>query len=236
MRSADFTEGLCDGDACRRAVLDGDQCRKALGGRRLCRTCYGRLAEGIGELPRLHAACGVVLGSGVAGGVREKITGGPLPGLVLNGAAAEARTRIVTVLACWSGLVPEARRSPAPIRRVVPLADFLLANLSWLASHSTVPDLSAEVARTIKIARRAAYPDSVRRVVIGRCVMPGCDGVLSATVRPSRAGAGTRVRCGIGRAGRTYYAENDVHGSFSRRKVRAPRQKPAGLENSLGMS
>jgi hypothetical protein len=221
----------------------------------------------------LFAECAAALGSGAAGGLRERITGGAAPGLVLNDFAAEVRREIVTTLASWSGLVAEQRRIPAPVRQVGVLADFLLASMTWLGSHPAAADASAEVARTVARARRAAYPDSVKRVVVGRCVRSDCDGVLTATVRASRAGAGTRVRCGadpehswegsewtrlrrelrpaaeerwlaaadiarlwstptgtvyrlaseqswrrITRAGRTYYAENDVHGSFSRRK------------------
>lgn len=271
----------CDGDACQLAARDGGERRRVVEGQRLCAVCRRRLVEGIRELPRLSADCGVALGSGAAGGLREKITGGAAPGLVLNDFAAEARLRIVTTLASWCGLVAERRRVPAPARKVAVLAEFLLANLGWLVSHPAAADLSAEVARAVAMARRAAYPDSVKRIVVGRCVLPACDGVLTATVRASRSGAGTWVRCGVDpehtwdgpewtrlrrelrpaadaeerwltaadiarlwstptgtvyrlaseqgwrrvtRNGRTYYAESDVHGSFSRRKDRVAQQ------------
>jgi hypothetical protein len=272
----------CDGDGCHRAARNGGERRQAVEGQRLCAACRSLLAEAMRELPRLYAECGAVLGSGAASGLREKITGGPAPGLVLNDFAAEARMQILTTLASWSGLVTDQRRVPAPARQVAVLADFLLANLTWLLSHPVVADASAEMARTVTMARRAAYPDSVKRIVVGSCVLPDCDGVLTATVRASRAGAGTRVRCGVDpehtwdgsqwtrlrremrqsapaeerwlaaadiarlwstptgtvyrlaseqswrritRDGRTYYAENDVHGSFSRRKARVTQQE-----------
>ncbi|MGF7234460.1 MAG: hypothetical protein ACQSGP_05820 [Frankia sp.] len=215
--------------------------------------------------------------------MREKTTGGSSPGLVLNSLAAEARTEILAVLGSWSGLVAAERRFHAPVRQVVALAEFLLTNLAWLASHPAAGDLSEEVARAVKIARRAAYPDSASRIVIGPCVVPACDGELTATVRARRSGEETRVRCAadpghtwgghewtrlrretgrtgpaaeerwlaaadigrfwrtptgtvyrlaseqgwrrITRAGRTYYAENDVHSSFSRREARAARKE-----------
>lgn len=219
------------------------------------------------------------LSGGAGGGLREKTTGGPISGQVFNGFAAEARTKILTILGSWSGLVGRQRHRPEPARTVSLQADFLLANLSWVASHPTVGTLTVEVARTVTTARRAAFPDPVKRIAVGSCVMPGCGGELTATVRASQAGAGTRVRCGadpghawdqhewtrlrramrrtgpaveerwitaadiarlwstpIGtvyrlaseqgwrrntRAGRAYYAESDVHSSFSRRKPRA---------------
>ncbi|WP_433260153.1 hypothetical protein ACQPZF_23365 [Actinosynnema sp. CS-041913] len=270
---------VLDGELCAGAGCRGGGRPRTADGRKLCAACGGRLAEGLRELPRLHADCGVALGAGAAGGLREKTTGGALPGLVLNGRAAEARTGIVTTLASWSGLVAEERRRRAPVREVGALADFLLANLTWLTCHPAAADLSAEVSRTVRTARRAAYPDPVKQVVVGPCVTPACDGVLTATVR---GGEGARVRCGadpghtwdgpewillrremrrsasteerwltaadiaalwstptgtvyrlageqgwrrVTRSGRTYYAENDVHGCFSRRKARVSRGK-----------
>jgi hypothetical protein len=272
-------EAPCGGDGCSRATQDGGDRRPVVRGRKLCTACCARLVEGLRELPHLHAACGAALGGDAAHGMKEKITGGPLPGLVFNSAAAEARTEIVTTLASWSGLVADERRLEAPERQVQLLANFLLANLAWLASHPAVVDLSVATARTVRLARQAAHPDSVKRIVVGPCATPGCDGVLTATVRASRAGEGTQVRCGtnpghtwdshewtrlrremrgpaaateecwltaadivrlwstptgtvyrlaseqrwrrITRAGRTYYAEADVHSSFSRRQARA---------------
>lgn len=276
MESAGRGRRPCDGHWCSRAALDGGSRRRAAGGQRLCDGCLGRLAADIRELPRLHAECGEALGGAAASGLREKTTGGPARGLVLNGFAAEARTEILTLLGSWSGLVAAERRFPSPARRAIALADFLVDNLTWLASHPAVGDLSAEVARTVRTARRAAYPDAVKRVVVGACVVSGCAGELSATVRSSRAGEGTQVQCGanpghawgghewtrlyremrrsgpaakehwltaadiarlwntptgtvyrlaseqgwrrVSRAGRTYYAEGDVQGSFSRRE------------------
>lgn len=270
----------CDGHSCRRAVLDGGGRRRAASGQRLCPLCAGRLLAGIRELPRLYAECEEALSGVVATGLREKTSsGGPARGLALNGFAAEARTQILATLGSWSGLVAQERGFAAPARQAPALADFLLSSLPWLACHPAVGDLSEEVARTVSTARRAARPDAVKKVVVGACVVPRCEGELSATVRSSRAGEGTHVRCGanpahswaghewtrlcremqksapaaeerwlaagdisrlwntpagtvyrlaseqswrrISRSGRTYYAEKDVHGSFSRRKARA---------------
>jgi hypothetical protein len=274
----EYVDGkLCAG--CRRVALDPVP-KQSAGGQRLCGTCCDRLAKGIRELPHLYTECMAVLGGGVARGVNEKVTGGPLPpGMALNSFAAEARTEILSILGSWSGLVAQQCRVPTPSRQAAALAGFLLANLTWLASHPAAGDLSAEVERTVKVARRAAYPDYVKRIVVGCCVISGCDGELAATVRVGAYDKGTQVRCGANpdhawsghewtllrramrrpertvrqrwlaaadianlwsaptgtvyrlaseqgwrrttRAGRTYYAEDDVHSSFSRREARS---------------
>jgi hypothetical protein len=194
---------LCDGAACRRAGHDGGERRPVLDGRRLCAACSSRLADGVRELPALHLVCGAALGRNAARGLSEKITGGPMPGLAFNDVAAEARARIVATLAMWSGLVADERRCEAPGRQVRPLADFLLANLTWLTAHPAAADMSVDVARTVGIARRAADPEAVKRIVVGPCVVPGCDGALAATVRPDRADR-------AGRTGRTGRADEEA--------------------------
>lgn len=273
----------CAGYGCIRLVQPpGGEPRHAADCQHLCVLCHNRLVNEIQELPRLYVDCGAALGGDTANGMREKISGGSLPGLVLNSVASEAKTGILVLLSSWCALVVEERQVRAPARQVVIMADFLLANICWLSSHAAVGDLSADVARTTKLARRAAYPEAVKRVIVGSCVIPGCEGELSATVRASRSGEGTQVRCSVNpahewyghewtqlrremrrstpdrkerwltaadvsglwqtpigtvyrlaseqgwrrtaRAGRTYYAETDVHTSFSRRKERTLRK------------
>ncbi len=272
----------CEGHGCLRATVNGGVYQYATDGRRLCRACYNRLIDGIQELPHLHVECEAMLGGAGATTMREKITGGSRPGLALNSSAVEARTHILAMLSSWSGLVAEERQLPAPSRQVPALADFLLANLCWLAAHPAAGSLSAEIAQTGKIARRAAHPDAVKRIAVGPCVVPGCLGQLNAILRAGRPGDRTQVRCGdnrdhawsghewtrlrrqlpqaaggapecwlapadvarmwrtpigtvyrlasehgwrrITRSGRTYYAESDVHDSFSRREARALRK------------
>lgn len=196
MESPVFVGECCDGVWCHRAAPRGGERGRAAEGERLCEGCRGRLGQGVRALPSLYAECGVALGGAAANGLREKVGGGSLPGFALNGCAADARSRVVTTLASWSGLVADERRLAPPVRQVGPLAEFLLVNLFWLARHPAVGDLTAEVDQAVEAARRAAYPDPVKRVDVGGCVVPGCDGVLTATVRTSRPGEGARVRCG----------------------------------------
>ncbi|GAA4227645.1 hypothetical protein GCM10022254_15850 [Actinomadura meridiana] len=262
---------LCEGDGCGRRLTGTGQRR------RLCRPCLDTLTGLLGTLPALYRGCGSALEVGAAAGLREKTSGGPLPGLALNTAAVEARAEILAVLASWSGLVAQQRRLPAPRRDVALLARFLLDHVDWLAAHPAAGELTAEIARVARSARRTAHREPVRRIVVGPCAAPGCGGELTAAIRP---GHGTRVRCDadpahawdgpqwtglrremepaaperwltaadisrlwrtpsgtvyrlaseqkwrrVTRAGRTYYAESDVHACFARRAEKGDRPR-----------
>jgi hypothetical protein len=165
--------------------------RKATAGHRLCPACHRRLTLGISQLPGLYRDCERVLGSAPAKGLRERTSGGPLPGAPFNSAAAEARAAILGVLGSWSGLVAQERRIAPPARTVATLSVFLLRHTDWLAAHPAATEATREVARLVARARRVAHPDQIRRVPLGACVEPGCDGRLSAAVRVRGGGPGT---------------------------------------------
>lgn len=129
----------CEGNNCLRIARSGGDPRLAAEGQLLCDVCRRRLAAEIRELARLYEACEAALSGGTAGGgVRERITGGLSLGLTLNSRAAEARSEILAVLGSWSGLAAQELRVPPPVRRAAALAEFLLLNLTWLASHPAV--------------------------------------------------------------------------------------------------
>ncbi|MFF8608941.1 hypothetical protein ACF06X_23705 [Streptomyces sp. NPDC015346] len=167
------------------------------GGGRLCVVCRHRLAEGLRRLPALHEACGQVLTGGAPGGLRERTTGGALPGLPFNGAAAEVRSRMRAVLGSWGGLVAQQRSLPVPPRTVAALAGFLLRNADWLAAHPAAGAVSAEIAALVRDGHRIAYPDERRRIRLGACAEPGCTGKLTVSVSVGTRGpAGTpEIRC-----------------------------------------
>jgi len=83
-----------------------------------------------------------------------------------NGVAAEARTEILSTLGVWSGGVARQRHLAAPARTAPALAEFLLANVGWSAVQPSIGDLTAQIARTVAAARRAAFPDPVRRITV----------------------------------------------------------------------
>lgn len=158
----------------------------AAAGSRLCESCREALAGALAALPGLYHECGRVL-SGGSERQRERISRGPKQGMPFNADAAEVRSAILGVLGSWSGLVADEQGLPAPRRSVVDLARFLRTYLDWLAAHCAAAEMSEEVLALVRSARRVAYPAEVRRMPIGSCVAPGCDGQLSAIVRPSEA-------------------------------------------------
>jgi hypothetical protein len=178
-----MTSQICEGQGCRRRDADLAGRQRADAGSRLCPACREWFVAGLTELPTLYEECGRVLGGGSPAGPRERTTGGSLPGLPFNGAAAQVRAAIVATLGSWSGLVAEERLLSAPGRTAGRLASFLLANADWLAAHSAAAEATDEVERLVRAARRVAHPDPVRRIRLGHCVRPGCGGELNAYVR-----------------------------------------------------
>ncbi|MGP3922556.1 hypothetical protein [Streptomyces sp. 8N616] len=179
---------LCEGAECRRVAAGG--------GGRLCATCQARLAADIRALPRLYDSLGQILGGGRAE-LRERTSGGHLPGMPFNAAASEARSAIHGVLCSWAAMVAEERAVTPPARTVRHLADFLVRHLAWLAGHDAVADLTVEMARLARRGRRIADPDPVRRVPVGACAEPGCSGTLIALLRPGTAAELAEIRCDV---------------------------------------
>jgi hypothetical protein len=101
----------------------------------------------------------------------------------MNPAAAEIRSAIRTVLASWAGLVADERRLEPPARDIAALARFLCRHVAWLTRHPAAGDLVDEIRDLTRVARSIAYPDTSRRVTIGRCPAGGCDGALIAVIR-----------------------------------------------------
>ncbi|MGW1790630.1 hypothetical protein ACWCOY_23010 [Streptomyces tubercidicus] len=136
-----------------------------------------------------------MLGGRAANGLRERTTGGSLPGLPFNGAALEVRTQMLATLGSWSGLVAQQRGLPAPGRTVAATTAFLLRNASWLASHPAAAEATEEIAKLVRDGGRVARPDGRRNVRVGPCAEPNCPGTLSLTLR-ERTGAGEpEIRC-----------------------------------------
>ncbi len=186
----------CAGARCTRRAEAGRERLQTVGGSGLCPTCKERLAGDLRQLPELYHACGQLLG-GSSGprGLHERTSGGPLPGMPFNTAAAEARTAIISVLGSWAGLVADAREVTPPSRTVEALATFLSRHVDWLTAHSAAGDVSAEVARLVRNASRVATPTTHRRVPVGSCPEPGCEGTLNAPIRIDTPDSPIEIRC-----------------------------------------
>ncbi len=129
-------------------------------------------AEELAALPELYGACEHVLGNrGRPPG--EKVRGGVPGGIHLHQGALDARSRVLTVLASWSGLVVGERGGPGPrLREVDALVRYLLANLDWLLAHAAAADFEAEVREVARAARRVGGTEEHRREV-GACATCG---------------------------------------------------------------
>ncbi|MFG2193345.1 helix-turn-helix domain-containing protein [Streptomyces sp. NPDC048639] len=187
----------CEGVHCRKASASGAvrHGERPLLGTRLCSSCLGAMARTLTSLPALHEECGRVLGG--SGQRRlERSPGRTTPGMPLNTAAVEAREAMMRVLASWSGLVVDERGTSVPRRDVRVLAAFLLRHVDWLAGHSAVAELTAELERLLAFAGRVVEPPQVQRMVIGACAREGCGGTLSTYAGPRRNGPeDTRIVC-----------------------------------------
>ncbi|MFF4583220.1 hypothetical protein [Streptomyces sp. NPDC001389] len=174
---------LCQGEGCRRPEADGRSRRRTADGGRLCRPCRERLDAGLAELAHLYEECGRMLAGAAPGSLRERTTGGDLPGLPFNGAAADVRARMVSVLGSWSGLVAQERGFASPPRTVAALTAFLRRNGDWLAAHPAAAEATEEIARLVRAGRRAAFPEPTRSIRLGACPESGCAGSLTVAVR-----------------------------------------------------
>ncbi|MFG2296245.1 hypothetical protein [Streptomyces sp. NPDC048603] len=190
-----MTTKLCQGEGCRRDDAGGRARRRTAVGSRLCRSCQGRLTAGLGELAHLYEECGTVLGGARPDTLREKTTGGVLPGLPFNGEAAEVRARMLSTLGSWSGLVAQARGVTPPPRTVPRLTAFLLRHSQWLLAHTAAPEASEEVARLVRQGRRVAFPDPTRRIRLGSCPEAGCTGTLELAFRTHTRAVSPGIQC-----------------------------------------
>ncbi|MGW0393820.1 hypothetical protein ACWDYJ_23555 [Streptomyces sp. NPDC003042] len=186
---------LCHGEGCRDGHAHGRARRRTAEGSRLCSACREHLAASLAQLAHLYEECGRMLGGSAPGSLRERRSGSELPGLPFNGAAADVRARIVSVLGSWSGLVAQQRGLVSPPRTAAALTSFLLRNADWLAAHSAASEASEEIARLVRAGRRAAFPDAARTVRIGVCPEAGCAGTLAVAVASAARAADQAIVC-----------------------------------------
>ncbi|MGW2013551.1 hypothetical protein [Streptomyces sp. NPDC001927] len=184
----------CAGVGCRHREAAGQARRLAVSGTMLCLSCRDRLVRELRRLPALYEECARRLDIS-ADRERDRVSGGPLPGLPLNTAAMEARSAIVSVLSSWSAAVSQERGVAAPRRVVERLAEFLLRHSGWLAAHAAAGEFSQEVARLARGATRVIDLGPSRRLAIGGCVEDGCPGRLTASVRPEQPGVPAEITC-----------------------------------------
>ncbi|MGK5548849.1 hypothetical protein ACSNOH_29570 [Streptomyces sp. URMC 127] len=186
----------CRGAGCRAREAAGrgrQHRRSAVAPALLCAACRARLGLELMRLPGLYEECALALGA--SGPRREKVSGGPLPGMPFNATAADVRAAVMGVLGAWAALVVQERGAAAPRRDAAALSRFLLQHVGWLAAHPAAGEFSEEVARVVRRARRVIDPDAARQVAVGGCVEPGCTGSLTATVRARAPHEPAEITC-----------------------------------------
>jgi hypothetical protein len=190
-----MTTALCQGDGCRHRTVGAGRAAAPTGSL-LCAGCHGRLAADLSAMPRLYRECERVLAGRPVDSLRERTSGGCMPGLPFNGAAADVRATILSTLGSWSGLVAQERGLTSPARDVPCLAAFLGRHLAWLAGHPAAGEISAEIARLVRTARRVVHPNPTRTIRLGHCPEPACRGGLAAVpVRPHGDGGESAIVC-----------------------------------------
>jgi hypothetical protein len=170
--------GLCGATSCQE---EGPG--RAGSGGFLCMACRDRLANNLSDLPTLYSDCN----KGASPKVVRVIRNAPRKSVttdLINPAAAEIRSAILTVLASWAGLVADERRLGPPARDVPTLARFLCRHVGWLTRHPAAGDVADEIQDVTRTARKVAFPNGIRRVHIGYCPDGDCDGDLVALIRP----------------------------------------------------
>lgn len=191
----DPASASCTGVLCLRRREHGAPPAPTAGSHRLCTGCSQHLASQVDELAALYRECGYLLGGMRSAQPRDKITGGRLPGLPFNTAAAEARSEIAAVLASWSALVADERGLARPPYAIESMTRFLAEHVDWLAGHLAAAEASDEITRVHAQARQVARRDEPNRVRVGRCVYEGCEGELVAVLHTRSAGRRDEIVC-----------------------------------------
>jgi hypothetical protein len=168
--------------------------RRALDGLNLCDVCTNRIGEDAAAAAELWHELELVLAR--ASGTGEKTSGSRERGLRVNERALEARTLIRHTLVSWCLMVSEERGIAAPRDTVTAMGEYLNKHRQWLSAHPAAKDCSDEMwelahGRTW----RAAFPNPVTIVPLGRCPMPDCPGTITAVVRKGDALLPSSVDC-----------------------------------------
>ncbi len=160
----------------------------------LCRWHRDRLARQITRMPALHAALADAL---VATGRRgDPVTVTRDPGIDLDPRAVAARDHIRAELASYVRIChEEGPWSSWPDDTIPAMAGWLVVRADWLAARDWADEAARSIDYTWREGWRVAYPDGSRRILLGPCPQPGCDGEIAATVRDADDLLPSVVRC-----------------------------------------
>ncbi|TNM32371.1 hypothetical protein FH715_07505 [Streptomyces sedi] len=115
----------------------------------------------------------------------------------MSSVATEIRSAMRGTLASWAGLVAEEHRLARPARDVSALSRYLCRHIEWLSRHPAAGELVDEISELTRKAHEVAYSERVRRVSLGRCPAPGCDGELVAQMRSRDDVTPSEIACSV---------------------------------------
>lgn len=180
--------------------------RRAAAGSLLCGACIRQMEHHLQELPALHREC-LHQASPTAMVRPSNPTKVSASRNVdhLDIAVLDTRHHLSSLLASWTGTVVDQLGTAAPARSVPDLARFLAENLDWLTAQPAAPDLADEIESLVRQLRRIVDPESSEYFTfVKECVMDGCDGTITATLRPGEGAPARRIACTAGHAWETH--------------------------------
>lgn len=170
-------------------VKDPERPRRAQDGARVCWGCHAKTLRALVQMAPLHRALG---------DTRAVATPAPRTGsrsaeaaMPLNPAAADCRTRILTALTEWTGVVVGARGlvpppldpEQTPQRAVDQLVGWLIAHHDWLL-YEHPGAWAADLGDLRNQAWGICYPSGRTRREFAPCPTTGCQGTLAAWLAP----------------------------------------------------
>ena len=162
---------------------DPDRPRRTADGLLVCLGCLHRLEQTLAEMPAKYDALARRLAP--TGGHGPHVSGTPERRLPIDSTVADHRKDIVGKLASWAVTVAEKRGIHTPASpRPSGTATWLLVHLRWMAAQPWIDEFVRELTELHSRTRSLLDPTGRRRVDVGACVEPECDGRLTAMLAP----------------------------------------------------
>lgn len=164
----------------------------------LCGPCVRQTERHLGELPGLHRECLHQASPTARRSNPTKVSASRnLDHLDIS--VLDTRQHMFSLLESWSGTVVEKLGVSAPARSVPQVARFLTAHLGWLAAQPAAADFADEIEGLVAELRQIIDPEaSEHYTFVEECVLDGCGGTITASLRPGDSVPGRRIACTAG--------------------------------------
>lgn len=164
----------------------------------LCGPCIDRVEGQLRVLPDLHQEC-LHKASPTTRRTNPTKVSSSRHRDHLDIAVLDTRHRIHALLESWSKMVVDELGTTPPPRTVPHLARFLRRHLRWLAAQPAAVDFADEIESLVVELRQTLDPEPGNlHALIRKCVVDGCAGTISPSVRSGRSSAGRLISCSAG--------------------------------------